>query len=88
MSQMFTYEALRKKGISSPLLTYCAKLKVPVSGATLKTHARIDRGSAIGVGNFLLFRTTELRTMMVDASEATPTPDPVAPQVVAAQVEC
>ena len=87
MAQMFTYEALRTKGISSPLLTYCAKLNVPVSGATLKTHARIDRGSAIGVGNFLLFRTTELRTRMLDASEATVTPDPVARQGVTPLVD-
>ena len=84
MVQTFPYESLRSKGILSPLSTYCAKLKVPVSGATLKSHARIDRGSAIGVGNFLLFRTTELRTRMLDASEAIVAPELGTPQIVSA----
>ena len=81
MTQTFQYETLRSKGILSPLTSYCAKLKVSVSGATLKAHARIDRGGAIGVGNFLLFRSTELRTRMVDASTEKETPAAVSAPV-------
>ena len=73
MVQAFDFEALRSKGILSPLTSYCDKLQLPVSEAVLKAHARIDRGSAIGVGNFLLFRSTELRTSMgVAASSQKP----------------
>jgi hypothetical protein len=82
MTQTFEYATFRSKGISSPLTSYCAKLKVAVSGATLKAHARIDRGSAIAVGNFLLFRSTELRTRMVTASNEKETPAPSTPDLV------
>ena len=68
MLQTFEFETLRSKGIKSPLASYCAKLNVEVNGVVLKSHARIDRGGAIGVGNFLLFRTTEIRTLMTDAA--------------------
>ena len=49
MVQAFDFETLRSKGILSPLTSYCDKLQLPVSEAVLKAHARIDRGSAIGV---------------------------------------
>ena len=69
MCQQFRYAELVCKGIRSPLATYCEVAGVGVEGASLSTHARVDRGSKIGVANYLMFRTSELMTGFEEAAK-------------------
>ena len=68
MLSKFRYAELMAKGISSPLKSYCERSGVSLCDAILKTHARIDRDTNVGVANFLLFRTNEIRTGFEEAA--------------------
>ena len=72
MLQKFRYAELKAKGISSPLKSYCEGSGVSLCDAILKTHARIDRDTNVGVANFLLFRTSEIRTGFEEAARTNP----------------